>query len=91
MKIDDYDFDNTAKVVFVMNEYVSENYNTWQDFREFMVSMAYNYMDKNTCTSTAGFQLTAYDGPEGERTVRASVSSYVAKRYLEKIMKKDLI
>lgn len=91
MKIDDYDFDNTAKVLFVMNEYVCENYNTWQDFREFMVSMAYTYMYKNTCTSTAGFQLTAYDGPDGERTVRASVSAHVSRRYIEKITGKELI
>lgn len=91
MKIDDYDFDNTAKVVFVMNEYVCENYNTWQDFREFMVSMAYSNMYKNNSFSTSGFNLTAYDGPDGERAVRAGVSAHVARRYIEKITGKELI
>jgi hypothetical protein len=91
MKIDNYDFDNTAKVVFIMNDYVSKNYPTWQDFREFMISMAYSNMHKNTSFSTGGFNLTAYDGPDGERAVRASVSASVAKTYIEKMTGKELI
>ena len=67
MNIDKYDFENTAKAVYVMNPYANEAYPTWEDLREFMISMAYTYMYKNNSFSTSGFNLTAYDGPDGER------------------------
>jgi hypothetical protein len=91
MNIDNYDFENTAKAVYVMNDYASKTYPTWEDFREFMISMAYTYMNKSNSFSTAGFNLTAYDGPDGERSVRASVSAYIAKMYIEKMTGKELI
>lgn len=88
MRIDDYDFDNTAKAVFVMNESAPTHYDTWEDLKSFMVSMSYTYMGKNANASfsTGGFCLTAYDY-NGERVVRASVSSFVANRYIDRVMK----
>ena len=91
MNIDKYDFENTAKAVYVMNPYANEAYPTWEDLREFMISMAYTYMHKINSFSTSGFNLTAYDGPDGERSVRASVSASVAKTYIEKMTGKELI
>ena len=85
MNIIDYDFDKTAQSVFVMNESAPTHYDTWEDLKSFMISMAYTYCHKSNSFSTGGFCLTAYDGFDGERCVRASVSSYVAFRYLEKL------
>lgn len=85
MNIDEYDFDKTAQAVFVMNPSMgSENldYKSWEDFKSFMVSMAYTYMHKTNSFSTGGFCLTAYDEPNGERKVRASVSASLAYDYL---------
>jgi hypothetical protein len=91
MNIYKYDFENTAKAVYVMNPYANEAYPTWEDLREFMISMAYTYMHKINSFSTSGFNLTAFDGPDGERVVRASVSASVAKTYIEKMTGKDLV
>jgi hypothetical protein len=91
MNIDKYDFENTAKAVYVMNPYANEAYPTWEDLREFMISMAYTYMHKINSFSTSGFNLTAFDGSDGERVVRASVSASVAKTYIEKMTGKELI
>ena len=46
MRIDDYDFEKTAKTVFAMNPSLREshmNLQTWEDVREFMTNMAYTY------------------------------------------------
>ena len=85
MNIDEYDFDKTAQAVFVMNPSMgSENldYKSWEDFKSFMVSMAHTYMHKTNSFSTGGFCLTAYDEPNGERKVRASVSGSLAYSYI---------
>jgi hypothetical protein len=91
MNIDKYDFENTAKAVYVMNPYAKDAYLTWEGLQEFMISMAYTYMHKINSFSTSGFNLTAYDGPDGKRSVRASVSASVAKLYIEKITGKELV
>jgi hypothetical protein len=84
MRIDDTDFDYTAKAVYLMNVSVRESYDNWEDLRSFMVSMAYTYCHKSNSFSTSGFCLTAYDDTSGERVVRASVMSYVAFHYAER-------
>jgi hypothetical protein len=85
MKIDEYDFENTARAVFIMNESARERHATWEDLREFMIEMANTYCYKSNSFSTGGFCLTAYD-TSGDyiRTCRASVSGFLALRYLEK-------
>ena len=83
MNIDEYDFELTAKAVFHLNKFAAEKYETWQNLKSYMVSMAYQYCDKSNSFSMSGFQLTAYNGHDGERNVRASVSSYCALTYLK--------
>jgi hypothetical protein len=93
MRIDDYDFENTARAVYVMNECIAKSgtFDSWEDLRDFMISMAYTYCYKSNSFSTSGFCLTAYDN-SGERVVRASVSSFVAKRYVERVTRaKELV
>jgi hypothetical protein len=86
MKIDDYDFDQTAQAVFIMNPSAKERYETWQDLKSFMVSMAYTYGHKINSFSTGGFQLTFFpSSEEGEIAVRASVSSYTAFQYVNRV------
>ena len=92
MRTDDYDFEATAKAVFEMNDSCKIRYDSWEDLQSFMISMAYTHMHKSNSFSTGGFCLTAYDDHEGERAVRASVSSYVANQYIAKIHRiKELI
>lgn len=86
LKFDDYDFENTAMAVMVMNESAAEQYDSWEELMDFMRSMAHMYCYNSNCFSTSGFVLTAYDGPDGVRVVRASVSAYVANRYVNKMM-----
>ena len=87
MKIDEFDFEQTARAVFVMNDSVSEAYDSWEEFREFMISMAYRYASETTSFSTSGFQLTFYKGHDSEINCRASVSAYVANLYIKKVQK----
>jgi len=83
MNLDEYDFDKTAQAVFVMNPSMKNmGYDSWEEFREFMVSCAYLYMHNSNSFSTGGFCLTAYDGSDGERNVRASVSGSLAYSYI---------
>jgi len=85
MRIDEHDFEYTAKAVYLMNPSAREHYDSWEELREFMVSMAYTYCHESTSFSTSGFNLTAYASPDGkERVVRASVMGYVACQYAER-------
>lgn len=84
MRIDEHDFEYTAKAVYIMNVSVRESYDSWEDLREFMINMAYTYCHKSNSFSTSGFCLTAYDDTSGERVVRASVMGYVAFQYAER-------
>ena len=87
MKLDLYEFEQTAKALMVMNPSCLEQYDTWKDLESFMQSMAYQHSDQSNSFSTGGFVLTAYDGPDGERCVRASVSAFVASKYVEEVSK----
>lgn len=90
MKIDEYDFERTAQAVFVMNDSARDQYDSWEDLQSFMISMAYTYCHKSHSFSTSGFNLTAYDAPDGERVVRASVSSYVALQYVKRMQELEI-
>ena len=83
IKLDEYDFENTAKAVFAMNPSAREKYEDWQELRYFMESMAYK-MEDTISFSTGGFQLTAFPTDSG-RMVRASVSAYTALKYVESV------
>ena len=85
MKLDDYDFENTAKAVFVMNPSAREKYETWEDLMSDMKAMAYSHMDDLTSFSTGGFQLTSFKSSDAQfgKIVRASVSAYTAMKYVE--------
>jgi len=85
MKIDEYDFERTAQAVFIMNDSARNQYDSWKDLQSFMIGMAYTYCYENNSFSTGGFNLTAYNGPDGERVVRASVSSFVALEYTKRV------
>jgi hypothetical protein len=87
MNIDEYDFENTAKAVFVMNDSCKERYESWEDLRSFMIGMAYQYGGSTTSFSTGGFQLTFFNTPDGEIFCRASVSAYTALKYVESVTK----
>jgi hypothetical protein len=87
MNIDEYDFENTAKAVFVMNDSCKERYESWEDLRSFMIGMAYQYGGHTHSFSTGGFQLSFFNGSDGEIHCRASVSAYVALKYVESVTK----
>ena len=82
IKLDQYDFENTAKAVYVMNPLMHERYDSWEAFKSYMEYMAYGMSADVTSMSTAGFQLTAFPITDG-RMVRASVSAYTAIKYVE--------
>lgn len=86
IKLDMYDFENTAKAVYAMNPFVRERYDNHEDFKSHMEYMAYNMSKDVTSMSTSGFQLTAFPITEG-RMVRASISAYTAMKYVEQIEK----
>lgn len=85
MKLDDSYFDKTAQAVFIMNESAREQHETWEDLKFFMISMAYTYGHKINSFSTSGFQLTFFNGHDGEINCRASVSAYTALRYAKQV------
>ena len=85
MNIDHAEFEYTAKAVYIMNDSSRERYDSWEELREFMIDMAYTYCHESNSFSTGGFNLTAYNSPDGkERVVRASVMAYVACQYAER-------
>ena len=89
MKIDEQDFENTAHAVYIMNPSAQERYDSWEDLKSFMVSMAYQYMDDITSFSTGGFQLTSFKGSGNDQGnyVRASVSAYTANEFAKRMTK----
>ena len=82
----DYDFDNTAKAVYVMNESAQTRYENWQELREEMLGFASQYSYNDGCTSfaTGGFHL-AFSRGDGKVYVTPSVQSYTALRYAERV------
>ena len=87
MTLDETAFDHAAKAVFIMNDSARERYDSWEDLRAFMVSMAYQYSHENRQFSTGGFVLTSFPsaGNPDEIYVTASVMAYVAVKYAEKM------
>ena len=85
MKIEQFDFENTAKAVYVMNDSARELYSSWDELREFMINIAYQYAGKTSNISTGGFLITFYNAPDGEVVARASVTAYVAMLYVNKV------
>lgn len=83
MIINEYEFEQAAKAVYIMNPSAVEQYDSWEDLKSFMITVAYQYCYNTNSFSTGGFVLTAYDGTDGERYVRASVMPYVALKYAE--------
>jgi len=65
MKIDVFDFENTARAVYIMNTSIREQYDSWEDLKSFMVMMACQYGYKTNSFSTGGFQLTFFKGYDG--------------------------
>jgi hypothetical protein len=85
MIIDEYDFEKTAQAVFIMNPSARERYTDWQGLKSFMVSMAYQYCYESNSFSTSGFCLTAFNGSDGERNVKASVQGFTAAKFVQKL------
>ena len=84
IKIDEREFEQTAKAVYAMNPSSYDQYDSWEDLRSFMIAMAYQYMADIRSFSTGGFQLTSFVSLDEESVyVRPSVSSYVALKYVE--------
>jgi hypothetical protein len=52
-----------------------------------MIGMAYQYGGSTTSFSTGGFQLTFFNTLDDEICCRASVSAYVALKYVESVTK----
>lgn len=89
MRIDDYAFEQTAQVVYTMNNSAREQYDSWEDLRSFMISMAHQYVGKHTHFATGGFVLTFSRSSvdKNDWFVTASVQPYTALRYIEKVNK----
>ena len=86
IKIDNYDFECTAKAVFAMNPSAKDRYDDWEELMSFMDLMAHMHMKGTNSFSTGGFQLTAFPIGDGDdRMVRASVSAYTALKYVETV------
>jgi hypothetical protein len=83
LNIDASTFKDTANAVFLMNDTVREKFDDADHLQAFMESMAFQYMRESNSFSTCGFDLTAFDGSNGSRHIRASISSYLAKVYLQ--------
>lgn len=82
----DYDFENTARAVYIMNESAQERYENWQELREEMLSFASQYAYNDGCTSfaTGGFHL-AFSRGDGKVYVTPSVGAFTALGYIERI------
>ena len=91
MKLDEYEFEKTAQALMILNPSCIRQFYSWQDLQDFMQAMAYTYSQESSSFSTGGFVLTAYDGSDGERHVRASVSAHVAFTHTVKTLKVDQI
>lgn len=87
MRLDDYGFEQTARAVYIMNDSARDYYDSWEELRDFMVSMAYRYGHNSTSFSTGGFCLTftkSVSDPN-EIYVTASVQAYTACRYAQTV------
>jgi len=89
MRIDDYAFEQTARVVYTMNNSAREKFDSWEDLRSYMISMVYQYVGKHTHFATGGFVLTFSRSSvdKDDWYVTASVQPYTAVRYIERVNK----
>jgi hypothetical protein len=87
MRIDDYAFEQTAYVVWHMNDSAQEMYDSPRELEQFMISMAYQYAHKTTSFSTGGFHLSFCKSSVDSEDVyvTASVQSYTALKYMEAV------
>ena len=95
IRFDDYAFENAAQAIYIMNESARDQYNSWEELHEFMISIAniHAFRKDTTCFSTGGFVLTFVRSadvcsPDGSVVwITASVQSYMVARYAEKVNK----
>lgn len=81
---DDYDFEQTARVVLKMNKHMDMY--THDELVSFMKRMAHEHLhDKNSTLSTGGFLLSSFTGSDGLRHVRASVTASLVDDYMAKV------
>lgn len=85
----EYDFDNTAQAVYVMNESAQERYDSWHELRAHMLNFASQYAHNDGCTSfsTGGFQLS-FTRSDGRVYVTPSVSAFTAVNYAKAVKEK---
>jgi hypothetical protein len=84
VKIDQSTFEQTAKVVHIINPTMAEQYDTWQDLESYMTHLAYSMKEGCTFMGTGGFYLTQFSTSEG-RTITATVMPYTALKYIERL------
>jgi hypothetical protein len=87
MRFDDYAFEQCARAVYIMNDSARELYDSWEELRSFMESMAYQYGGNAGCThfETGGFCLS-FSRSSVDREdwfVTASIEPYTALRYIK--------
>lgn len=80
----DYDMENTAKAVWIMNESAREKFANWRELESEITGMAYRYANDRDATSisTGGFSL-AFTRRDDRVYVTPSVSSFTALSYTE--------
>lgn len=92
MRFDDYAFEQCARVVFHMNDSARECYDSWEELKSFMESMAYQYGGNGGCThfATGGFVLSFSRSSvdKDDWFVTASVQPYTAIKYIERVSKR---
>ncbi len=83
-KWDDYDFELTAKALFIVNKGVAERYGDVASFIEWMKSQTRHMMTEPGFWGTAGFRISVCrqsGNPDGFYAT-ASLSAYGVSKYL---------
>lgn len=83
--IDERSFQQTAEAVWMINPSARDRFADAEDLRCYMQGFAYQYGNDEETHSfgTGGFQLTFYNGADGERGVNATVTAYTVLSYLK--------
>ena len=81
LEIDDISFKRTAIAVYKMNDALHDRFTDWKDVYDWMDFIARGENDANYL-STGGFVLTYFVGPDNNRHCRASISDYLAHRFI---------
>lgn len=92
LRFDDYDMEMVADILVKTNKSITDvngmNMNK-DELIEFMKSMAYQHLsEKGTTMSTGGFLLTAFEGSNGERNIRVSLTPYNMQKYITSVENK---